>query len=430
MPRTDTLGSLGLFAFALVVRLAYCHYAGGIGHGQPDGFREYAVVAERLLAQGVLSSPLLGQPESSPQPSDLLPPAYVGIVALTYKLLGTQSHAATITLHLLNAVATALAAVVAGLVSRRLAGHVAGWLAGIMAALHPLAFAYTTYVWDTSLFTLGIVLSVWGSLRLSDGPPSMRRYLWFGGGLGLLALLNPAWTTAYPLLVLWPLARRQPPTPGSTRLRLAAMALLGWAIVVVPWTARNYLNADHLSYVRGGLGFELWLGVCPEVDGEGDVYLSQYPLLNADQQERVIALGERAYIRDAGTRAWEAIRANPGRFIRLSLWRAVDFWAGTVLTHTDGTGGHQLPDRRTWLTLLLSAETATLSLLLMGGVSRDLRWLVGALLLFSLLYTLTHVELRFRAPITPVMSITLACAAVAASQRCRRTVMASVAVQR
>ncbi len=431
MSRSERFGLFCLLACALAVRLAYCHWSGGIGRSVPDCFREYAIVAEQFLSHGVLSSPLVSSAQPNPQPSDLLPPAYVGIVALTFKLLGTQTFAAILALHLLNATATSLAAVVAVLIARRLAGNVAGWLAGVLVTLHPLAVGYTDYIWDTALFTLGVALSIWGSLRLSAEP--IRRtgsFFWFGVGLGLLAMLNPAWTPAYPLLVLWPLARRRAELLPRQALKATGLAMIGWALALAPWTARNYLNVGQLSYVRGGLGFEFWLGVCPEVDGDGNVYLSQYPLLNAAQQQRVTTLGEQAFVREASTRAWNAIRADPMRFARLSWWRLNDFWTGSVLSHTDGNS--RLPaGKRAWLTWLLSAEISAVGLLfLAGGMSRDLRWLIGMLALFSMLYSLTHVELRFRAPITPVMGITLACATWAAIRVRYRAFLPILATQR
>lgn len=421
MRRLTVVGLLLLFVVGVALRLGYCHFARGLGQPRTAGFREYVVAAQRLLDTGVLSSPLIAQPEAARTPSNLLPPVYVGVVAAAFKLWGVETFAAVLALQVLNAAATSFAAVLVFLIGRRLAGDRAGWIAALIAVLHPGTIGYTNYIWDTALFTLAATWTVWLSLRLTDGPLSGRRFLWLGLALGAVALLNPAWTAAYPLLVLWPLARRGD-WSRRTAARAVGLSVAGWALAIAPWTARNYVQLGEWSYIRGGLGLELWLGVCPEVDGAGGVYESRFPFFSAAEQRRVAALGEQAYVRDCQARAWAAIQADPGRYLRLCAWRAVDFWGGTIFTHTD-PGHNRWPQGlvRAGLMAWMAAEVGAIGVLLwiVGGIPRDLRWLLGMAAIFSVLYCLTHVELRFRAPLAPLMAILVACSAVLAQQRRR-----------
>lgn len=421
MRRSTVAGLALLFVVGVALRLGYCHFTRGLGQPGTEGFREYVVAAQRLLDTGVLSSPLIAQPDAARAPSNLLPPVYVVVVAAAFKLWGVETFAAILALQVLNAAATSLAAVLAFLIGRRLAGDRAGWIAALVAVLHPGTIGYTNYIWDTALFTLAATWTVWLSLRLADGPLRGRRFLWFGLALGAAALVNPAWTAAYPLLVLWPLARR-----GKWGRRTVAhavgLAVAGWALAIAPWTARNYVHVGEWSYIRGGLGLELWLGVCPEADGLGRVYENRFPSLSAAEQRRITAIGEQAYVRECQARAWTAIQADPWRYLRLCAWRAVDFWGGTIFTHTD-PGHNRWPQGlvRAGLMAWMAAEVGAIGVLLwiVGGIPRDLRWLLGMVAIFSVLYCLTHVELRFRAPIAPLMAILVACSGVLAQQRRR-----------
>lgn len=432
MQRATIAGLILLFASGVAVRLGYCQLTSGLGQAGPDGFREYAIAAQRVLSDGVLHSPLIARPDTDRTPSNLLPPAYVGIVALAHKLWGVETFAATLALQILNAVASALAAVLAFLIARRLAGDRAGWVAGIITTVHPAAIGYTNYLWDTALFTLAIAFTVWLSLRLGDRPRSGWRFLGFGGVLGAVALLNPAWTAAYPLLVLWPLARRGP--WGRRELAGAvSLAVVGWGLAIAPWTARNYVYLGEWSYIRGGLGLELWLGVCPEVDGAGKVYEHRFPAFSDTERQRITVMGESAYIRDCKERAWATIQADPVRYLRLCAWRVVDFWGGTIFTHTDpGTSRWPQGMLRAGLMLLMAAEVGAIGILLWmaGGIPRDARWLLGMAALFSVVYCLTHVELRFRAPIAPILAVILAHAAQAALTVRRRELAPAVPVPR
>lgn len=430
MRRSTVAGLFLLFTAGVVLRLGYCHFTRGLGQPGIEGFREYVVAAQRLLDTGVLSSPLIAQPEAARAPSDLLPPVYVGVVAAAFKLWGVETFAAILALQVLNAAATSLAAVLAFLIGRKLAGECAGWIAGLVALLHPGTIGYTNYIWDTALFTLAATWTVWLSLRLADGPLSGRRCLWFGLALGAVALLNPAWTAAYPLLVLWPLARRGEWSRPKVA-RAVGLAVAGWALAIAPWTARNCVQVGEWSYIRGGLGLELWLGVCPEVDGVGRVYENRFPSFSDAEQRRITAMGERAYVRECQARAWAAIQADPWRYLRLCAWRAVDFWGGTIFTHTD-PGRNRWPQGlvRAGLMAWMAAEVGAIGVLLwiVGGIPRDLRWLLGMVAIFSVLYCLTHVELRFRAPVAPLLAVLVACSAVLAQQRRRAAKTSPTAV--
>ena len=93
---------LVLIAFGL--RIAYCITRGSLGQTGPD-YLEYVWVGQRLLEQGTVTSPLITD-VLDVRPSALMPPAYVALVTVVYALLGVNTFAATLALHLVNAAAT------------------------------------------------------------------------------------------------------------------------------------------------------------------------------------------------------------------------------------------------------------------------------------------------------------------------------------
>lgn len=406
-------GLLAIIAIAFLLRIGFVVAAGELGQ-KPFEYREYITSATRLLQHGTLTSPIVfGEREA--EPSYLLPPLYSLLVAGTFRLLGVESYASLAWLQLLNAVAGALIVLVVFRIADALAGRRAAWLAATIATFNPLLFGFTGRIWDAYPLALGAILAVWWSVETAEGArgqQNMRRvtgpsFFAFGIYLGLLALLNPAFTLTYPLLVLWPCWRRR--VSLSRTFALAALSVLGWAIAITPWTIRHYHHFGELIYIRGGFGIEIWLGSCPEAeDNPAAVYTTHYPLNSPQTQERLNQIGERAWIADCRKLGRAAVAADPLRFLRLSGIRAVDFWLGTTRTHA------RPPEFRWWThipqRLALGIYVALETVLALAAVALARNrgaalWLLSLALAFSLVYCFTHVELRYRVPIEPTLAV-------------------------
>ncbi|UCE61482.1 MAG: glycosyltransferase family 39 protein [Phycisphaerales bacterium] len=397
---------------ALAIRLGYCAASGELGQ-TPDKYgTEYVLVGERLLQHGTMVSPLiLG--DGTNEPSCLMPPVYAGIVAAVYRIFGNRSVTSAAVLQTLNAAATAVAALVVFFVAQRLGDRRAGWIAALVVAVNPLCIIYTGMFWDTGLFTLAVGVVVLLVLRLEDRTITWSRGIAFGAVLGVVALINPALTIAYPLLVLWMLTRKGP-IRLTPLLRGIAAVIIGWLVVIAPWTIRNYIHFEELVYIRSGLGLELWLGACPEADeARGRVFHARFPTLNPAEQERLVEMGEAAYLEDCKEKALAAIDANPWTNLKLASLRLVDYWAGTVFTHrAPGVGGWPVTTSRSVLTVLLCGEVLMIALgvailVATGRSQTDVWWLVAIVLVFSVTYGCTHVFIRFRAPLEPLFAVLL-----------------------
>lgn len=403
-----TPGRLAIvFVAAFALRLAYISITPGLGKTLPKDYREYIVAAQRLLDRGTLVSPFIIE-DVTDTPSCLMPPGYAAFVAGVYWLFGAETFAATLVLHLIQAAATSLAAVLVFLTARSLGGPFAGRVAALLAIVNPAVVRYTGYIWDTSLFTLGVALGVWVAYRLSLRPAPWRTWAGYGLLLGGLALLNPSLTIGYPFLVLWPLTKSNGWRWGAI-LRGVAATVCGWAIAIAPWTIRNYAHFGELIYVRCGLGMQLWLGVCPEAsDGRSRVFHAQFPLMGPEQQHRIVEMGEGAYLNDRMRRSFQAIAADPPRFARLVAIRTVDYWAGTLFSHRDpGKGGWATSRLRAVGALFVMFEAVVIAggLVFFRRIAVEPRWLLAVVISFSLVYCVTHVEVRYRTPCEPVVAV-------------------------
>lgn len=401
--RTDWLW---VVVIALAARVGYCIWTGPV-----TGHREYIIAATRLVEYKSLRSPLMVDAESA-EVSGLLPPLYACWVAAIYGLLGAESCAANIVLKMFNALAGAFACGLTFKVAESLWSRRAGWLAGLIAALNPALIGFTNYIWDTCFFTLGVVLCVWVCILLRTGPVRNSRFFWLGCLLGVVALVNPALTVTYPLLVLFPLWRRG--ASARTIWKPVLVAISGWLLVVTPWTIRHWVQLGSLSYVRTGLMLEVWLGATPEADAVGgDVYRNHFPLLNPGAARRVTEIGEKAYLKECGEMARRAIAADPARFAKLTFMRTIDHWLGTTLTHANTLQTVVPASRQRQLIMLVLAGEAFI--VAAGFASGRLRtpqcwWLLSILVLFSLVYLVTHVQVRFRVPVEPLIAVLVAAA--------------------
>ena len=410
-----------LLVAALALRVGVIAATGQLGRSPQGDYREYVIAAQRLLSTGTIVTPMLPA-DADPGPSAFLPPAYVVIAASAYWLLGVESAAATLFLQLLGVIATTAAVAVVFDIGRILGGRAAGWIAAIVLALNPITVGFCGFIWDTSLFTLGTALCVWISVRLARKRPGLPAFLLFGLWLGGLALLNPALTLAYPLLVLWPIAKGR--LPLRRAMAGCVAATIGWAMAIAPWAIRNYVHFGEWMYVRTGLMHELWLGVSPEADQyPRAMFDKQFVLRNPDLQQRYSAMGERAFVNECGRLAKEAIASDPLRYLRLMGLRAVDFWAGTVRTHADPLTLQWWP--RSPLRLSIALFALVESVVVLAGMARGRdrgtrAWLLAIALVFSATYIATHIQVRYRAPIEPVLAVALGLTAAAVSPFARR----------
>ena len=311
-------GTLFVFLLALAVRLAATAAGGSATPGFGDAGR-YLFAASELARTG-------RYPDRT-EPFFFRPPAYP--LFLVGATLGRPEERVAWA-KAWNAVLGAAAAVLLATLSMRIFGRRPVALAtGIAAALHPSLVLLSTDVQSEPLFLVFLLSS--GLLLLSAADRASARHALFAGALlALAALTRPSALALAPLLAA-PLFDRR--TPGRSRLRIAAAALAGLALALLPWTLRNAARFHELIPISDAGGVSLYAGnsswtrrfYAVRTRGEYERWLADF---DRDLRERLASI-ERGGAVSPGRRsaafarmAIGEARADPGAALRLLARKA------------------------------------------------------------------------------------------------------------
>jgi hypothetical protein len=352
-------------------------------------YNEFAHIAWALVTGHGYSSPWPGTPLV---PTAQQPPVYAFLVAGIFKLAGAYSYASLWIGVGLNAVLSATTAVLILKIGTRDFGRATGVLAAWTWACWLYEAAVAVRLWESSLSALLLTL---GLLWLPAMGASLRmsRWLWFGMFAGVAVLTNTTLLAVFPLfwVWLWLFHRRHGRSCGTVLLASVAM----FALTVAPWTLRNYLAFHRLIPVRDNFGLELWLG---NHEGVTNRFDSDFPVLNPAEYNR---LGEVPFMEAKRQIALQFIGEHPGRFFLFSLRRFFRYWTS--------------PDPWIWLPLSLLAWIGMVLGLRRRGIGAVPYAIV--LLVFPVIYYITHVFSYYRHPTEPTMFILAAFAVEGALQR-------------
>jgi 4-amino-4-deoxy-L-arabinose transferase-like glycosyltransferase len=146
---------------------------------------------------------------------------------------------------LVGALVGAAVVLVIGLVGRRVGGRRVGLVAAGMAAVHPTLVAADGSLMSETLAGLFVLFILLLGFRLLDRPTAARAAA-LGVVIGAGALVRGE-ALLYLFLLAVPVAvmvARRTADGRQAFLRVAGVTALGVACVVLPWTARNYVQLD------------------------------------------------------------------------------------------------------------------------------------------------------------------------------------------
>jgi len=236
---TGTLALLFLLAFA--VRFAVAAH-GGLDHPRFGDWQAYVQAAADLVRTG-------SYPDRT---EDLLfrPPGYPFFLAVS--TLGHPEDIARdkIAGAAMGSLAAPLLAVLSAGLFRRRGVAIA---TGLAAALNP-AFVFMASDVQSEAIFLPLLLGAAGLLLAATDRPSTTLAVGSGVLLAAAALVRPSALALSPLLAAPLCDRRWPP---RARAHVAAGAVLGFALTLAPWTARNFLRFHEIILVsdEGGSVF-------------------------------------------------------------------------------------------------------------------------------------------------------------------------------
>jgi hypothetical protein len=348
------------------------------------GFEMYAL-ATNLATHGAYANPFL---VLATGPSAVAPPLYPLLLALFMKVLRAPAFV-LLAAALGNVIANALAAALLPRVSWLFFGNA---VPGIAAAVFWLMAAQLMPSWDAS-YTVAALLFF---CLFSAATVGKKRVIFSGVSTGLLAgallLLNPVSLLVFVpwlvhLLVLHQAAMKH--TAAYCCIVLGTAAL-----VVFPWTLRNYHQFGSFL-VRTGLGLNIYISNndCSRTSMFEDLHSGcaaiYQPDFNLREARAVRDLGELDYDhqRMAEAEAW--MRAHPDRFLHLTVSRFFAFWFPP---------GEEHPFKAGVIRVFTLLSIPGLALMAYRRV-RVTAFTLFVLSVYPLVYYVVVSEIRFRYPI-------------------------------
>lgn len=311
--REERLSLLGLFLFALIVRLLFVIVTGLSDTPTYDGLG-YDILAVNLLQ---------GKGYAGDVPTAFRPPGYPLFLAGVYGLFGHRFAA----VRLMQVLIDAVTCVLFYFVGKKLFDRQVGFVAALGLSLYPLHIYMVNQFYSETLSFFFQMIVLWLATLLPE-----RKHLGVSLMMGLLlgatTLTRPTATLWIPLMLLWvfyvSLKARD-----VTRI---ALVVLGLLLTFGPWTVRNYLVFRTFIPVASLGGVGVWAGNNPFCEGGGMHPNEQtwggedYPEYGWYGWEGLTEVQSSQRFLEKGM-TW--IKENPGDFLMLVPKKLLRLWSPT-----------------------------------------------------------------------------------------------------
>jgi 4-amino-4-deoxy-L-arabinose transferase-like glycosyltransferase len=306
-----------VFVAGLLLRIAILWNTRELGTPIMDE-QQYSQIARNIVAGN-------GFGWSAGEPTSIRPPLYPALLAGTWSIFGRDSLQAIRIIQICLSFATAglVYFIGASVFNRR-----AGLVAAAVCWLYPSFVFYDYLILTETLFTFLLVAFVACAIRLVQSPHPVVAIA-CGLSLGLAALTR---SVLWPLpLLLCPMLVLLVHVSAIRRIALAALVLVGYALVIGPWAVRNTRLQHVVTIVDTMGGLNLRMG--------------NYEYTPDDRMWDAVALeGEKSWVHGlsndfhgepitegqkdkwAQRKAIEFMRTHPGETLRRSLIKFADFW--------------------------------------------------------------------------------------------------------
>jgi Dolichyl-phosphate-mannose-protein mannosyltransferase len=355
--------------------------------GFPPGWGgEMPAVAHAIATGNGFASPYLIETG----PTALVPPVYPYLLAILFKLFGPHSMTAGLVALGLNTVLSTLVVIPLFILTRKLFNRRAALVAVWVWAILPIAgYTDALFIWNTSLYTLTLTTFLAVTLSL-EGDDFRKLWALYGVLAGFMIVVEPISLTVVGLSCLWLIYRR---IPAKTLILILAIT----SLLPFIWIARNFLTFRQPVFIRSGFGLELSRGIRDnELVGERGRSL---PNRNPEELEKYKQMGELGYIQSRSDEAINWIREHPAEYGVKVVQRAIAFWTGYRVSQIYLFYGRFELIKR--LFFALPALGAFLSLFFLRN--KAFPFIFAILLLYPIVFFITHVELRQRLPIEPLL---------------------------
>lgn len=366
--------------------------------GFPPGWGgEMASVANSIAMGHGFASPYIVPTGSTA----LIPPVYPYLLSIFFKIFGQQSETAGFAALGLNVILSALVLVPLFVLTKRLFDRRAALIAVWLWALLPLSgYTDALYIWNTSLFTLALTTLIAFTLSLDKENIRSSHLVVYALFAGFTILLEPASLIVVAVSWLW-LAYQRFPAKNLIQVLMIA------SILPCAWMVRNFIVFHQFVFIRSGLGLELSRGIRDyELVADKPASL---PNRNSVELKKYQQMGELVYMQSRLDDGLQWIEENPIEYGERVVSRVVAYWTGYRVSRIYLFYGEFELIKRVFFSLPILG----IFLSLFALKKRDILLVHFILLLYPVMYCLTHVELRYRLPLEPLLySITIGAIAV------------------
>jgi len=364
----------------------------------PYGY-ELGRVARAIVAGEGFSSPLRMVDTG---PTVWFTPIYPYLVAAIFKIWGTYSFLSRIIIQTVNSAFAALTIIPIYSIAKRSFGNAVAVSASWFWVFLPTSLFFPlTWIWDTSMAALFLALIFWATLAMEEAHNG-----WHWAGYGALwaigVSINPAMLSLLPFLLGWLIwdARRD----GAPWFKFSTIAIVVFAMALVPWTVRNYRVFGKVIVLRSNFGLELWLGNNPSVPDTWSPWM--HPNDSPEEARKYQRMGEIAYMADKQEQAIAFMRTHPADTMRFIFRRFVNNWLAISDSPLDSWSYSPLYIKLfVVLNISLSLFTLLGALFAYRNGRPDAFPYAMVLLIFPLIFYLTHASLRYRFPMDPIMMV-------------------------
>ncbi|HXN24539.1 MAG TPA: glycosyltransferase family 39 protein [Candidatus Dormibacteraeota bacterium] len=386
------------FIVRLAVIIAHAYQAPPIPTDHIQIGYEVGRVAQSIAEGHGFSSPL----NVDSGPTAWFTPVYPYILASVFKIFGVFTNKSYLAILIFNSLCSALTCLPIGMIGNRLFGRPTGAVSAWMwAFLQTAIFFPTQWVWDTSLSALLVATLIWATYAVRESG-RMRSWVAYGALWAFVILTNPSVLVLLPFFLAWlAIEVRYRATHWKRLIAVSALVLFAG---VTPWLVRNYLAFNKLALFRSNFGLELYLGNNPEVPNSWSWWL--HPNDNDQERQKFLQMGEIPYMAEKQRLAIDFIRTHPADFLRFVFHRFADNWFGTWEAPLDVMRVQSWPVRGTIIWNCTFAFLTFFGLWLANRLfSREVFPLAISIIVFPVVYYVSHSSLRYRHPIDPVMTI-------------------------
>jgi hypothetical protein len=283
-------------------------FLAGVNANQNDHLGAEYFNIGRSLARGEGFSHPFGRPTG---PTAWMPPVLPVLLAGLLRLCGGNRDVVMLVVVFLQVFVLVATGLLVLALARQSSGRAGPWAA---LAVYLVALVWDFHSWfqlthDSWLVLLALdLLLAW----FCWGRPLGRWRTAAGWGLfgGLCAQVNPLVGLTWGVVAL-AAGRHRRDWP-----RLAA-ALLAAAVVLAPWTVRNYLVLGRLIPVKSNAAYELYQSQCLQADGliHRRTFGRHPGHPDSREGKEYDRLGESAYLEHKREQFWQAVRADPTDFL-------------------------------------------------------------------------------------------------------------------